>query len=312
MVTSTHETSHRIFQDRPDLLPPVFQILGVPLPVKATVEVLTPDTTEIRPLERRVDTVLRVEPPEGDGFLLAVEAQGRRDRDKASSWTYYLGYLRAKYGLPALLLVVCQDRSTARWASGPFRSGYGPWTALSLHPLVLGPDNVPVITDPAEAARNLAMTAFSAMTHGTHQEAPAILEALAKALGTADPASFKYYSEMLEIGLGETPARDTWRKLMAVGTYFPGRGTLVEETYLEGKADGKAEGLAEGKAEGLAEGKAEGLAEGTAMSILRVLAARGIEVSEDDGRRISECLDTEMLGRWLERAITVARVEELF
>ncbi|MFF6774170.1 hypothetical protein ACFY8W_11450 [Streptomyces sp. NPDC012637] len=300
MVTSTHETSHRIFQDRPELLPPVFEILGVPLPIKATVEVLSPDATEIRPLERRVDSVLRVKPPDGDGFLLAIEAQGRRDWEKASSWTYYLGYLGAKYGLPVLLIVVCQDRSTARWAGGPFRSGYGPWTAISLHPLVLGPDNVPIITDPAEASRNLAMTAFSAMTHGTHQEAPAILEALAKALATADPASFKYYSEIMEIGLGDTPARDTWRKLMAVGTYFPGRGTLVEETYLEGKA----EGLAEGKAEGKAEAKAE--------SVLAVLAARGIEVSEADARRIAECTDTETLDRWLERAVTVAHTAEIF
>jgi hypothetical protein len=59
MVTSTHEASHRIFQERPDILAPVFRILGVPLAEKAAVEVLTPDATEIRPLERRVDSVLR-------------------------------------------------------------------------------------------------------------------------------------------------------------------------------------------------------------------------------------------------------------
>lgn len=31
---------------------------------------------------------------------------------------------------------------------------------------------------------------------------------------------------------------------MAVGTYFPGRGTLVEETYLKAKVDGKNESMA--------------------------------------------------------------------
>ncbi|MFG2111299.1 hypothetical protein ACGFRB_01425 [Streptomyces sp. NPDC048718] len=87
MVTSSHETAHRIFQDRPELLPPVFDLLGVPLPTKAEIDVISPDTTEIRPLERRVDTVLRVKVPGKDGFLLAIEAQGRRDRAKASSWT---------------------------------------------------------------------------------------------------------------------------------------------------------------------------------------------------------------------------------
>ncbi|OEV06499.1 hypothetical protein AN216_00235, partial [Streptomyces oceani] len=138
---------------------------------------------------------------------------------KAVSWSYYLSFLKAKYECPALLLVVCQDRATAGWAAGPFRLGPAGWTVLSLHPLVLGPENVPVITDPEVAARDLTLATFSALTHGRDRNAPAILEALACALGTADSGSVAYYSELLEIGLGDTPARDTWRKLMSVGTY---------------------------------------------------------------------------------------------
>ncbi|OEV06003.1 hypothetical protein AN216_00545, partial [Streptomyces oceani] len=60
MVTARHEAAHRIFQDRPELLSPVFRILGVPLPPKVEVDVLSADATEIRPLERRVDSVLRI------------------------------------------------------------------------------------------------------------------------------------------------------------------------------------------------------------------------------------------------------------
>jgi hypothetical protein len=71
MVTSPHDASHRIFQDRPELLVPAFWVLGVPLPDEPAVEVLTPDVTEIRPLERRVDTVLRVRPTDGEDFLSA-------------------------------------------------------------------------------------------------------------------------------------------------------------------------------------------------------------------------------------------------
>ncbi|WP_329618541.1 hypothetical protein [Streptomyces sp. S465] len=97
MVSSRHEAAHRIFQERPELLAPVFRILDVPLPEEAAVEVLTPDATEIRPLERRVDSVLRVDPPAGGGFLLAIEAQGRRDPGKAVSWAYYLSFLAAKH-----------------------------------------------------------------------------------------------------------------------------------------------------------------------------------------------------------------------
>ncbi|QES48784.1 hypothetical protein DEJ50_14105 [Streptomyces venezuelae] len=313
MVTSHHEAAHRIFQDRPELLAPVFRILGVPLPAKAVVEVLTADVTEIRPLERRVDSVLRIEPPDGEGgFLLAIEAQGRRDPDKAVSWAYYLSYLTAKYELPALLLVVCQDRATAGWAAGPFRLGLDEWTALALHPLVLGPDNVPVITDPEEAARDLPLAAFSAMTHGRNRNAPAILKALARALGTLEADSVTYYSELLEIGLGHTPARDTWRNLMNVGTYFPGRGTLVEETYLKGRAEGMADGKAEGKVIGRAEGLAEGRVAERGRLVLLTLENRRIPTLAETRERITSCTDLDTLGRWLERALTVTDAEDLF
>ncbi|PGH49148.1 hypothetical protein [Streptomyces sp. Ru87] len=301
MVTSQHEASHRIFGDRPELLSPVFRILGVPLPAAAAIEVLTPDATEIRPLERRVDSVLRVEPCDGSGgFLLAIEAQGRRDRIKAVSWAYYLSFLKAKYECPALLLVVCQDKATADWAAGPFRLGPEGWAALSVHPLVLGPGNVPVILDPDEAAGNLALAAFSAITHGRDREAPAILEALACALGTADPESVVYYSEMLEIGLGNTPARDIWRNLMTVGSYFPGRGTLVEEKFLEGKAEGKAEGQAVGQAEE------------RARLVVRVLENRGVSVPPEVRERVAGCADLETLGRWLDLSFTVSEAGGIF
>ncbi|RKT06183.1 hypothetical protein BX286_4221 [Streptomyces sp. 3211.6] len=292
MVASHHEASHRIFQDRPELLAPVFRILGVPLPAKAAVEVLTADVTEIRPLERRVDSVLRIEPEDGvGGFLLAIEAQGRRDPDKAVSWAYYLSYLKANYACPALLLVICQDDGTARWAAGPFPLGAQGWNALTLHPLVLGPGNVPVITDVEDAARDLPLATFSAMTHGRGRSAPAILKALAEALGSADPESVAYYSELLEIGLGNTPARETWRDLMP-RTYFPGRGTLIEETYLEGEAQGRVEERAQ--------------------LVLRVLDNRGVAVTQEVRERIAACGDLDTLGRWIDLAFAVSDAEGLF
>ncbi|MEV6957009.1 hypothetical protein [Streptomyces sp. NPDC051183] len=297
MVTSHHEASHRIFQDRPELLAPVFRILGVPLPADPTVEVLTADVTEIRPMERRVDSVLRITPraDKSGGLLLAIEAQGRRDPDKAVSWAYYLSYLTAKYECPALLLVVCQDKTTADWATGPFRLGWADWTALSVHPLVLGPGNVPVITDPEEAAEDLTIATFAAMTHGRDRNATAILEALAEALESTDPESVAYFAELLEIGLGNSLARDIWRHLMP-RTSFPGRGTLIEETYQEGEAKGRTEGKAEERA----------------RMVLRVLDHRGVAVADEVRERVIACGELDVLGRWIDLAFTVDHAEELF
>ncbi|MFI9718963.1 hypothetical protein ACIHFE_04795 [Streptomyces sp. NPDC052396] len=298
MVSSRHEASHRIFQERPELLKPIFQILGVPYPAKADVEVLTPDVTEIRPLERRVDSVLRIKPPDGKWFLLAIEAQGRRDKDKAVNWAYYLSFLAAKYQRPALLLVVCQDKATATWAAGPFELGVKEWTALSLHPLVLGPGNVPEILDEEEAAQDLSLAAFSALTHGRSGNLPAILEAVALALVTADRSSISYFSSLLEIGLGETPAGDAWRALMQ--NYFPGRGTLVEEM------------LEAGREEGLAAGREEGRTQERAEAVLLVLEMRGIPTPPETQQRVKECTDLDTLGRWQKRAFSVATADELF
>ncbi|MEW2388679.1 hypothetical protein AB0933_10015 [Streptomyces venezuelae] len=295
MVTSQHEASHRIFQDRPELLTPVFRLLGVALPENPTVEVITPDVTETRPIERRVDTLLRVSAPNGRAFLLVVEAQQRKDREKAESWGYYLTYLYSKYHIPALLLVVCQDKATSTWALGPFRIGVEGWTALSVHPLVLGPDNVPMIIDPEEAAQDLPFAALSAFTHARGPEHKAILEALITALGsTGDGKTFDYYWQMLDAGLGNTPARAAWKDLvkMAADIYFPGQGTLAEELFLEGEAKGEVKG--------------------EAKAILRFLELRGVPISPTARERIATCTDLPTLDRWLDRTATATDADDLF
>ncbi|MFB6549180.1 hypothetical protein [Streptomyces sp. NPDC056405] len=317
MVTSTHETSHRIFQDHPEVLAPIFEALGMPPPAKAGIELVTPDATELKPLERRVDTVLKVEPSDGESFLLAVEAQARKAPDKGTNWPYYVAYLRAKFDLPVLLVAVCRNRSTAAWAAGPFECRVGPWVSQVTRPFVLGPDSVPEISDEAVVARQPALATFSAIVHSESQGIDAILNLLARGMRSFDKPTAKYWSELLEVGLEDTPARDTWRELeKMVISYFPGRGTVWEETYYEGRAkgeaDGRAEGRAVGRAEGRAEGEAVGRAEGKAQGVLRVLEVRGLTVSDEARARITGCMDLARLDDWLDRAGTVARVEELF
>lgn len=293
MVTSTHEVSHRIFQEHPEVLAPVFEALGLPPPAKALINALTPDVTEIRPLERRVDTVLKVDPSEGDGFLIAVEAQTKRSPDKQMNWAYYVAYLYAKFGVPVLLVTVCRSRSTAKWAAGPFECRVGPWSTQVTRPFVLGPDNVPEITDESMVAREPALATVSAIVHSESGKIDAILNTLAHGMRSFDAATAKYWCEFVEVGLEDTPARTTWKGLQKmVGTYFPGRGTLFEETYLEGKAEGEARGEAKG--------------------VLRVLEVRGIPVSDATRQRILDCTDLALVNDWLDRAGTVERAEELF
>ncbi|MGW3522736.1 hypothetical protein [Streptomyces olivaceus] len=303
MVSSPHEALHRIFRVDPGLFARLLPRAGIDFPEHTAIEPLDTDLTEIRPLERRVDSVFRVRVPDDEGgFVLAVESQGKPDPDKHNSWTYYLAHMYAKYRLPPFLLVVCKDKATASWAAEPIRVGRGFHTSMVVFPLVLGPGVLPVITEADEAARDLGVAVFSALAYSKDPGLTAILDALAS--GVADDAEKSGvrgnperdadvdrvdWAEIVEIGLGEGPGREYWRHLMATYTpNFPGSNTIVEESWLEGRAKGRAE------------------------DILRILEVRGIEISDPVRERVIECTDLDVLGTWFDRSLSAAHAEELF
>lgn len=152
MVSSPHEAMHRIFQHDTKLFSRVSKVLGCDIPVPDSVTILPTDLTETGPVERRVDTLLRLDSAEHGDFLLAIEAQGNKNLAKPASWAYYTAYLWSKYRLPTALMVVVEDHATAAWAQQPVASGPPQLPTLTIRPLVAGPHNMPVITDPAEAA----------------------------------------------------------------------------------------------------------------------------------------------------------------
>ncbi|MFJ4487138.1 hypothetical protein ACIP3D_32865 [Streptomyces longwoodensis] len=291
MVGSSHEGMHRVFQKDPGLVTRTCQqILHIPFPEPREFAVLNADLTEIEPVERRVDTLLRADTDEGT-YLLVIEAQGKRDESKRGSWAYYLSYLYAKYGWEPVLIVVTQSSATARWAARPIRLGLPGWHSLTLRPLVLSPDNVPVITDEKEAARDVALAVFSAMTHGRGRGAAAILEPLAAALETVEPETAVVFAELVEACLVDAQAQEIWRNLMAPVNYFF-KNPVAEKVRDEGREEGREE-------------------ERAAM-VLRILEWRGIAVSETVRERVTGCADLELLETWAQRAVHASTAEDLF
>ncbi|GHJ35970.1 hypothetical protein [Streptomyces sp. TS71-3] len=291
MVSPPHEAMHRIFQHDPGLFSRVSRLLGIAVPSPAKVTVMPTDLTETSPVERRVDTLLRLESAELDAFLPAIEAQGKQDPAKPASWAYYVSYVWTKYRLPTALLVVCQDHATARWAEQSVSSGPRALPTLTLRPVVIGPHNVPMITDPVEARADLVLATLSAITHAANPDIGAILKALSSALqdvpeNLADPVV-----ELTAQGLGNRPAKDLWRNLVAVDLSFY-KSWLSEEIREEGREKGRAEGLA--------------------GAVLRILEQRGLHVSDEARTRIMSSDDPELLDHWLTRAVTTPSVEEIF
>ncbi|WP_033319943.1 hypothetical protein [Streptomyces yerevanensis] len=298
MVNSPHEAMHRIFQEYPGLFTGVSKVLGLPFIQPTSVTVLPTDLTEIQPVERRVDTLLRFDGAEP--MLLAVEAQSAKDPNKPASWAYYLSFLYAKYKIPPVLLVVCQDRATAEWAAQPVSIGPRWWAALTVHPLVAGPHNMPLITDPEEARADLALATLSAITHAKDPDVSGILKALSTALQDVPEAVADPIIEFTAQGLsGNRRAAELWRNLVAVDLSFY-KSYIAEEIRDEGRGEGREEG------------RAEALVQRGAEDILLVLEARGLDVPDEIRERIAGCDDPDLLRRWLTRAVTAPSAEEIF
>ncbi|GAA2431448.1 hypothetical protein [Streptomyces glaucus] len=291
MVGSSHEAMHRIFQDHPGLFSRVSEVLGIDFAPPTSVTVLPTDLTEARPLERRVDTLLRLETEDDEPLILAVEAQSGKDPDKPASWAYYASYLLTKYRLQPMLLVVCQDRATAEWAARPVRFGPPQWPLLVLRPLVAGPHNMPVITDPAEVRKDPALATLSAITHATHPDIGRILKAMTTVLRDMPHAIADPIVELIAQGMGKHPAAELWRNLVAVDLSFY-KSYISQEIRAEGRAEGETRRAAE--------------------DVLAVLDARGIHVPEEARARVTGCADPEALRRWLRRAVTATTADEIF
>lgn len=49
-----------------------------------------------------------------------------------------------------------------------------------------------------------------------------------------------------------------------------------------------------------------------ATAILKVLAIRGIPISDDARARITECTNLDTLEKWIERSVTIDSVDAMF
>ncbi|MFJ3717117.1 hypothetical protein [Streptomyces sp. NPDC090057] len=287
MVGSSHEALHRIFQKDPTLLTRALQrVLHVPFPEPRQIAALNVDLTEIEPIERRVDTLLRAETDDGT-YLFVIESQGKVDDRKRGSWPYYLSYLYEKYRCEPVLIVVTQSSATAKWASRPIRLGFRDWHSLTVRPLVLGPDNVPVIADEQSAVRDVPVAVLSVMTHGRGRQAPAILGSVATALRTIDEETAAVLAQFVDSCLADPQAKQMWRDLMTATQYF-WRHPLAEQVREEGRVEAKAE------------------------MVLHILEWRGIEVPDAVRDRVNACTDLNRLEVWAQRAMHAEDAAELF
>lgn len=276
-----HEVLVRFFRNRPELAPLLLnEALHVELPRYSEIKIESASFADIVPAEYRADLVVLL--VDGRPVLgIIVEVQLDHDDDKRYSWPVYVAGLRARFKCECCVLVVTPSSSTARWAAKPIVLGPGGQWA----PLVLGPEGVPVVTDAEKARRfpELAVLSVMAHGHGDVQTAVNIAQVAAAAAVDLDSDNQALYFDLIEAALGEA-ARKAFEML-------PETYQFQGPTYLRGHAEGEAKG--------------------EAKSVLAVLDARGISVTELQRKQILDCIDSDRLSTWIRKAVTLTDANEL-
>ena len=289
MPSMAHEVLVDLFKNRPELGPEMLtEALGVALPSYDEARLVSVDLTQIRPAEYRADVVVLLLDADIPRSVVIVEVQLAVDDDKRFTWPEYAMGARAKYRCPASLLIVAPQPEIAAWCAEPIDTGI---PGFVLTPPVLGRRAVPVITDPAEAARRPELAVLSAMAHGESEQGPAIAAAVLPAIRQLEDARARFYGDLVLNSVNEA-ARRALEAMM--------KGYVYQSDFAK-------KYIALGRDQGLNEGRVEE----AARAVLTALRVRGMTVPDAARERILAEKDPSLLERWLERAILAASVSEV-
>ena len=281
MVSMAHEVLVDLFKNRPSLGAELLtEALGIDVPSYTEARLASIDITQIQPAEYRADVVVLLLDGDVPIWVLIIEVQLGIDPQKRYSWPDYTTGARAAHRCPVGLLVVAPDLEVAAWCAEPIETGI---PGFVLHPPVLGRAAVPIVTNPAEAARRPELAVLSAMAHGESECGEAIAAAVLPAVGELDDERSRFYADLVLNSLNEAARR----ALEAMMKGYEYQSDFAKKYVAQGEAKARA------------------------RDVLTVLRVRGITVPDVARERILAENDPECLERWLEKATVVASVAEV-
>ena len=248
MLSPTHEALLSLFRARPALAWEVAAAAhpGLPLPV-GKVRSLDRSFVELQPAEYAADLVQDC----GEGPVLIVEVQLRRDAAKPWVWPRYAIGLACRLKRPVLLLVVTPRVSVGRWARRTV--DLGPCAAFQ--PLVVGPEEL-LHPAPEETPESAEMAVLAAVMAARAPDAgDRALQALRR-LRPLDNADHDVYADLVLTALPRD-LRARLEELMLQN--YPFRSEFAQRFLALGREEGKMLGKLEGKIEGKTEGLRQGL-----------------------------------------------------
>ena len=288
MPSISHEAPLELLRGDPRLAAVLLRGLGVAIPGSAAAAMAPSDLTASVPTELRADAVVMLSGADGARLAVVVEIQLRYDYRKRFSWPSYLTQVRAAHRCPAVLLVICLSTATAARCRDPIVTGH---PGFDLAPLVIDAVTMPDPTGPTAATAGPELAVLAVLTGALDLSQDSARRLVLASLTGLDESRLATYTVLIRSAASES-ARQALEDLMT--TKF--RDTFVDRLLAEGEAKGRAEGRAEGEA----------------STILRVLAARGLEVPANFREQVLSCTDTSQLETWADRAATATSIEEVF
>lgn len=126
------------------------------------------------------------------------------------------------------------------------------------------------------------------------------------------PMSMPTHEELVRkfsLGLDDPEVRARRHRL--VQALLEAEPEVRQQLIDAGVEKGLEKGLHAGMAKGLEKGLLEGRLTEARAALRRVLTRRHLTPSKDDDTRIEACTDLGILERWLDRAITAARMADV-
>lgn len=283
MPSLLHESLVELFRLRPLLAGELLEAAHV-LEPGSVVEgrLAESDLSQVVPPEFRADAVVHLI---GKVNLSAViEVQLRIEPGKRWTWPAYLAVQRARERCDVVVLVLTLDGATARWARCPI--GLGPGSVV--RPIVFGPEEVPVVTDPEVALASPEVAVLSAMAHGCGPVGVEIGRAALEATRGLDEARSRLYVDLVFQSLPHA-ARSLLESLM-IPNWQP------QSDFMR-RVD--------------AQNRQWGVEEGQRKLVLRQLTRRFGALPEHVCARVGEASEAE-LERWGEELLVADSLEAIF
>lgn len=281
MVSFSHEFLVELFRTRGELAPALLRCADIVFD-HDRVEHGSIDLSQVVSTEYRADCVVVLRDRAGAAVAgVIVEVQLRLDRDKERTWPVYVAALHAKLERPAVLLVLTPDPGVARWARGPFPTGH---PGFDLRPVVIGFDDLPRITDPAQAGGLPELAVLSALANPVLEVADAAIAAI-----SALPADqVKLYLDVILTAL--PPLVRAILEIRMQGYVY--QSEFARKYY--------SQGLEEGREQGIEQGIEQGRGAGLRSAVLALLRAKLDAVTGEDEAAIASVDDerrlTELIG----------------